>query len=535
LRKENGKMVLRLVAAKSLMILGIVAFGAAFHEPASADQRWTITIPPAPFVENGVAGTTPAITFDVSVASTTAGLGTFSLPTTNITVSCPSGVRSATFRVIDGRMSATSMTFTVEQQNLVCGQSGSLVTLKGSATLNAPFPFATAASGGKLTATGVPDQSFASSCADCRAVTIPPGCTSAQCIQATAGAKQAAALGTVAVISSSVQTTNIGLRLASLRRGATGASVSGVSFNVDGQAVPVGALTAALASLGGGASADPSGGKLGVFVNGQGSFGNQDPTARDAGFDFYTAGMTAGLDYRLTTDLVLGAAFGYLRTKTNFDASAGDSRINGYSLSLYGNYYLLEKLYVDGIATFGRNEYSNERNIANTLTARSSTDGNQFAISVSTGYEFNAAALTLGPTARVNYVRVHIDGYRETGADAFNLAIGSQTIESLTSALGGELRYAMSTGWGVLTPQLNFEWEHEYKGDGRLVRAGVLADPATAVAVRTASPDRDYANLGAGLSATFAGGVSAFVHYQALLGRTNFTNHAFNAGVRFAF
>lgn len=529
----------------TLMILGItVTLGAALQTSAAADQLWTITIPSVTFTEfsGGVSrqGTTPEITLPVvSVAFDTPTRGTFSVPVTTVTVNCPiSGPRSATFRIPSGSMSGTAMTFTAEQQqDIVCGQRGSLATLNGSATLNAPFPFATNASGGRLTAPGL-DQPFTSSCPGCRAVTIPPGCTSAQCIQATDGAKQAAALGTVALTTTSVQTTNIGLRLAALRRGATGVSVGGVTFNMDGQLVPVGALTSAIASLGGGASADRSSallGKFGVFVNGQGSFGNQDPTIRDAGFDFYTAGMTAGVDYRVTNDLVLGAAFGYLRTKTNFDVSAGDSRINGYSVSAYGNYYLLEKLYLDGIATFGRNEYSNERNIANAFTANSSTDGTQFAVSVSTGYEFNAGALTLGPTARVNYVRVHIDGYRETGADTFNLKIGSQTIESVTSALGGEVRYAVSTGFGVLTPQLNFDWEHEYKGDGRTVTASVLADPATAVAVRTASPDRDYFNLGAGVSATFKGGVSAFVHYQAQLGRTNFTNHGFNAGARFEF
>ena len=525
---------------KTLMILGITAtLGAAFHVSAAADQLWTIDIPPVPFLENGTPGRTPQLTFSVSVAFATPTQGTFTLPVTSVPVNCPvSGSQPGSFLVRNGKMTGTTMTFTVEQTRFVCGQPNTQVVLTGSATLNAPFPFATTALNGSLAGSPSPvPPPFTSSCPECPRVVVPPGCTSAQCIQATDGAKQAAALGNVALITTSVQTTNIGLRLAALRRGATGVSVSGVSLNMDGQSVPVGALTSAIASLGGGASADRSGplGKLGIFINGQGSFGSQDPTVRDTGFDFYTAGMTAGVDYRLTNDLVLGAAFGYLRTKSNFDASAGDSRINGYSVSAYGNYYLLEKLYLDGIATFGWNEYSNERNIANAFTANSTTDGTQVALSVSTGYEFNAGALTLGPTARVNYVRVHIDGYRETGADTFNLKIGGQTIESVTSALGGEVRYAVSTAWGVLTPQMNFEWEHEYKGDGRIVTASVLADPATAVAVRTSSPDRDYVNLGAGVSATFSGGVAAFVHYQAVLGRTNFTNHAFNAGVRFEF
>lgn len=352
--------------------------------------------------------------------------------------------------------------------------------------------------------------------------------------QATEGVRQAAALGTVALTTTSVQTTNIGLRLNALRRGAQGIAMSGVALNIDGQPVPVGALT----SLGGGASADRSSmlGRLGMFANGQGSFGDQDATSREPGFDFHTAGLTVGGDYRFTDKFLLGMALGYLRTKATFDASAGDSKINGYSVSAYGNYYIWDKLYVDGIATFGRNTYDTTRNIAQTTaTAQGDTEGTQVAISVSSGYNFSAGAFTFGPTGRVNYVRVHIDGFRERAAEPFNLKIGSQTVESVTTGLGGQVTYALSMPWGVLTPLARFEWEHEYKGNSRTVTASVLADPTTTAAVQTNGPDRDYVNLGVGLSATFKGGVSAFVAYDAVTGRAHFTSHAFNAGLRFEF
>lgn len=321
--------------------------------------------------------------------------------------------------------------------------------------------------------------------------------------------------------------------------------MSGLSFNIDGQSVPLGALTGgALTGMipsgerGGGASADRSGflNRLGFFANGQGSFGSQDATSREPGFDFHTAGITLGADYRLTDQFLLGMAFGYLRTKSDFDASAGNSTTNGYSLSAYGSYYILDKLYVDGIATFGWNNYDTDRNIPNVnATADGSTDGTQFAISVSTGYNFNVGAFTFGPTGRVNYVRVHVDGYQETGAEPFNLNIGSQTPESVTTALGAQATYAISTQWAVLTPLVRFEWDHEYKGGGRTVTASVVADPATNVAVQTNNPDRDYFNLGVGLSATFKQGVSAFLYYETVLGRDNFTNNAFTGGIRFEF
>ena len=503
--------------------ISVIAFGAgtAPEALAAVPQNWTFTV-------SGLSVGTVAIS-NVTVTSTSNALGTFS-----VTRSFPpAGDCTGGFSVtISGTLTSnpppSNAQFSVSSPNGCTGFPPN-VPVGLSATLSpAPFPNATSFSG------GVPQfgVTVAGACNS--------GCGQGPIDQAKAGVSQAAALGSIALTTTSVQTTNVGLRLAALRRGATGVSTSGLSFNADGQSVPLGAVTSLLSSAerSGGASADRSStlAKLGIFANGQGSFGNQDATSKDTGFDFHTGGLTVGADYRLTDQLVLGMALGYLRTKAEFDAAAGDSRIKGYSLSAYGNYYVWDKLYVDGIATFGWNTYDTERNIAAAgATANGSTDGTQFAISVSTGYNVDVGALTFGPTARVNYVRVHIDGFREKGADIFNLAIESQTVESLTAALGGQASYAISMPWGVLTPLVRFEWEHEFKGNSRIVNASLVADPSTILAAQTSSPDRDYVNLGIGLSATFPRGVSAFLAYDTVRGRAHFTNHAFNAGIRFEF
>ena len=371
-------------------------------------------------------------------------------------------------------------------------------------------------------------------------------------LQANAAASQAATLGTVALATTTVQTTNIGLRLNALRGGATGLSTSGLSFNLDGKPVMLAGVTpfnldgkpvmltgvtGPLPGNGGnGASADKTGplSRLGVFANGQGSFGDQDATSREPGFDFHTAGLTVGADYRILDPLVVGLAFGYLRTNTSTDAAAGDSRVNGYSFSIYGNYYVLPKLYIDAIVMGGWNNYDVKRNTP-TGVAEAEPGGNQFSIGSSVGYDFSMAGFTFGPTARVTYVRIHIDGYQETGAGPSNSRVGSQTVESVTTDLGGQINYAISFGWGVLSPLLRFEWEHEYKGGSRIVNAGLVSDPATSVAFATSKPDRDYFNLGAGITATLPRGIGAFFYFEEQIGRSGFTNHTFTGGVRIEF
>jgi outer membrane autotransporter protein len=126
--------------------------------------------------------------------------------------------------------------------------------------------------------------------------------------------------------------------------------------------------------------------------------------------------------------------------------------------------------------------------------------------------------------------------WTERGGGVFDLKVRRQTTESLTTSMGGEMSYAVSVPFGVLTPLVRFEWEHEYLEGSRLVTGTLTTDPTgTVFGTRTNSPDRDYFNLGVGLTGTFRSGVSAFFYYEALLGRERVTNHSFTAGVRFEF
>ena len=360
---------------------------------------------------------------------------------------------------------------------------------------------------------------------------------------AIAGLKTYSVLGNLALTTATVQSTNIGIRLAALRRGGTGGvSVSGLSLNVAGQSMPLETVTSFLSSgPGGGASADPSNifGGLGIFLNGQGSFGDQDVTSREPGFKFNTQGLTLGSDYRVTENVVLGAAFGYLHTAADLDQAGGRVTMNGYTVSAFGSYYVADKFYVDTIATYGWNGYGVTRNVTfgdTSATAKSDPDGNQFSISTSAGYNFSFGPLTVGPTAKVTYINVRIDGFQERGADIFNLRVNRQTIESLATDLGGQISYAISTPLGVLLPLVRAEWEHEFKGGSRLIAGSLVADPlSTRVGAPTNTPDRNYVNLATGMTATLQRGVSAFAHYETVLGRANVTNHSFTAGVRFQF
>ncbi len=289
-------------------------------------------------------------------------------------------------------------------------------------------------------------------------------------------------------------------------------------------------------------------GKLGIFVNGSYNFGDRDQSTTQNGFDFNIFDVTGGVDYRFTNNFVLGVAFTYVRTDIDLDLSAGSLDTNAYYGSVYGSLYIFDKFYIDGLANFGWIDYSSERNINFTVdgttvnqTANGDTNGFYYAFSANAGYDFHFEGLTFGPLGRFNYSQANIDGFQETiegGGPGIGLAldVDDQEAKSLTTALGGQVSYAISTGWGVFLPQVIFEWVHEFEDTGNtsatfMAGSGLVNNPT--INVQGEDPDRDTFNLGGGISAVFHHGVSAFVYYESILGWENVTSYYISGGIRF--
>ena len=353
---------------------------------------------------------------------------------------------------------------------------------------------------------------------------------------------QLASQGSNSVEIQNTQFTNINSRMVQLRGGATGASASSLALNFDGQPLINKGFAYLLSKANGGAASadEPSPlGRLGLFINGSGSFGDTDSTQDELGFDFDTKGITAGADYRITDTLILGGALGYVSSDYDFDNNQGDQDITGYTVSAFGTWYQSEKVYVDGILSYGWNDFDMKRRIifgTTDVTAKGSPDGTEFAASIGAGYDFNRGALSFGPFGRVNYIKAKIDDYKENPAGGLEQSYDDQDVDSVTTLLGGQVSYAISTRRGVFSPQLRFEWAHEFEDDSQNITARFLNDPTSgSFNVGTDDPDRDYINLGAGISAVFAAGRSAFIYYETSVGRDDITEHSIAGGLRFEF
>lgn len=347
----------------------------------------------------------------------------------------------------------------------------------------------------------------------------------------------------------------IGARLSTLRTGMN--SMDAVNTQIallpkewsrQGVFAPTG-----LTLTGGGASADDGllSSKLGTFLNVNYNFGNIDSSTDQKGYDFNIGGITAGADYRFTNNFIVGAALSYLDASADFKNNAGNTDSRAVSGSIYSTYYATDNFYLDGVLSYGFINYDTRRKIRYTIapfngnpgetvntTAKGSPDGRQYSFSLGGGYDYPTGAWTLGPYAYLNYTKLRVDSYRESRGAGWAMRFDQQDIESVISTLGAQVSYAVSTPQAVLLPQLWAEWRHEFQDDSRRIGARYLGDLTTGgqeFKIDTEEPDRNYFNVGLGLSATFAKGWSGFISYDSLLGYERTSNHQIMLGGRLEF
>ncbi|VAW83999.1 hypothetical protein MNBD_GAMMA16-201 [hydrothermal vent metagenome] len=352
--------------------------------------------------------------------------------------------------------------------------------------------------------------------------------------------------GTVATDVLDNQFANVASRLSALHSGARQSGMSGLAFNIGNEQLSGQTLYNELSNITGGSAGDENSRLNGwsFYLNGSFNFGEKEASTRENGFDFDTLGVTAGGDYQLNDTLILGGALGYSQTDSDLVDNGGKAESDGYSLSFYGTHFIKNNLYFDAIVSYGNTGYDTSRTIAfasNTLnddTLRGDTDGSHTAINLGLGknHVFRETAWELSSYGRLAYSHVEIDGYSESSAtnSALELAVGEQSIESITTTLGLQTSKAISTEFGILTPHLQVEYHHEFKDDSRNLSARYVNDPFgdTFFVVPTDDADRNYFTVGGGLSAVLISAIQLFAYYETTVGLSDIENNLVVVGVR---
>jgi len=173
--------------------------------------------------------------------------------------------------------------------------------------------------------------------------------------------------------------------------------------------------------------------------------------------------------------LFAGIAVKSLMGDVDLIGNVGTVDVSDNSLSLYGNYNYSEHLYFQSTLTAGKGSFDIARRIDFSInntpfieTANSNPKGDGFGFSVSSGYDTAFANIGLSSVFDIslNYTKTDIDGFTETGARGFNLQVGKQSIESLSTKVSMQINKAISTSYGVIVPEISASWAHQFITDG---------------------------------------------------------------------
>jgi outer membrane autotransporter protein len=317
--------------------------------------------------------------------------------------------------------------------------------------------------------------------------------------------------------------------------------------------LPLSFLPSAIVDGGGGSEEAGAGfERWGFFATGTIGRGKSRGNDHAPGFDFDTGGITAGVDYRFSDRLVGGASLGYARYDSELRGGAGALDTRGWTVSGYASWFNERNWYIDGVLSYGSNDYTLDRRLAYSITAlgggrtsvdqraRGDTDGTMLGGALSLGRDIQRGPWTLSSYLRGNFTRVELDGYEErmlagTGS-GLGLAFDGRTLNSLTSALGGKATYILSRDWGVLMPHAQLEWEHEFRDDPARLVARFVHDPTgTRFEQSGTDIDRNVFNVGVGVSALFPGGRAVYVYYEQLMGASRLSQGTLSLGARFEF
>lgn len=286
---------------------------------------------------------------------------------------------------------------------------------------------------------------------------------------------------------------------------------------------------------------------FGVFASGLVEALNRDVTTFQDGYKSMILGITAGADYRFNRQTVGGLAVNYANTHGDFK-NGGDFNTNSLGVILFGSYLPTDRTFIQVTGGYTHNNHlvsrtaqafipgvagGPDRNLAGTPS--SSSNGDIFRATLLAGYDHPVGMFTIGPRLGMNYANTHIGDYSETSGGGLGLRFDDQWVNSLQSVVGVLAQAAISTSIGVLVPQANADYIHEFANSQRFINVAFVEDNRAnplQFTFQNDVPVRNYFNVGTGLIMVLPNGWQPFVNFRAMVGNSQFDNYAGTFGLR---
>ncbi len=210
-------------------------------------------------------------------------------------------------------------------------------------------------------------------------------------------------------------------------------------------------------------------------VWGSASFDSQDydvdGTLSD--YDGNTAAFTAGFDWRLAPQFVLGVVLD--GSSGSFDGRGFSSDVDSFRGAVYGTWGASSGLYSDFLLGYGDHSLDSTRVLGGVLGGfgTSATDATSAQALWTIGYTMGDDKIKHGPFAGLEYQNVSVDGFTEAGP--VPITVASYDVDSLRALLG----YRVNANFGMFRPYATVAYAHEFEDGPTRVTAFVGGAPFT--------------------------------------------------------
>jgi len=252
---------------------------------------------------------------------------------------------------------------------------------------------------------------------------------------------------------------------------------------------------------------------------------------QDSAKKFNTKGFTLGFDKRINDSLLLGGAVGYGQDKTNIDESGSQVKSHQKTGSVYISYQSPNSLLIDGLAGYGDLNFDNKRFITDSLVTGNRGGDVTFAgLRISKIFDINQIAFK--PYLRADISKVTLDAYSESGATAFNTTYFQSNIKSETLSTGIQIHKDIALNNGVLRPNMNFQYAHNYQGN--INQNTYYSDTDTSTISFKTTPS-DYITAGFGLGYQSLKNTLIDFKYNYSQGSSSYRSNALTAHISSTF
>lgn len=242
--------------------------------------------------------------------------------------------------------------------------------------------------------------------------------------------------------------------------------------------------------------------KVTIWTGGSINIGKQDG---DDGYKFQTTGLSGGIDYRFSRAFAVGLGMGYGRDVSDIGDNGSRSTGHAYTAGLYASYHPGQNFFIDGLLGYQWLSFDSRRYLTSGggfVTGE--RDGGQWFASVSAGAKYQVEDWQVTPYARLDVARATLDAFTENGDPSSALHYGEQDIDTTTGNLGLTLAYKYPVSFGVISPQLRLEYQHDFQGDSAITMnyADMFGGPFYHASIDGLARDRFMLGLGMNIQTT---------------------------------